>query len=669
MRRCGMASFGSMSTVADDFLSWAADPSLTLEERFGILRLVEFVCHRHHTGPDRRPFNFEAERLRREDRRYNAAFEPVWEEDHLRITAKHLPQVLDLDLHLYGDDRPLRDLSFLRFMSGVTSLRLGHVEVDSLDVLRHLPALRSLHIWFFDRVEDYRALASCQELTTLHVHGQHPWPDFTGLETLPRLEEVNWQLPLRAFTEIPRLPAVKRLELKCWNSDTLAGCLRDFHQLPAMPLLQEFWGGAFYRLDGIERFPRLRTARISGFFRTLAPVGSMPALTHLRIVCDEMQDISAATALPRLHQFALQSIRPQDWTPLMESDTLREAFTHGCDTPQPDFDTLQIVLPSRDDLFAAAAARPLPPLRLFGYSPQSKDRSRTPPDDHFPDGPDGWDGCHFMRQSEDWWFADLLKETLRAAGLLRLPGLRFGFGGRRRDRASSVCSSQPRLSHRDIMLRLLGTEAISHLREVVRAARTALSGTRFPWQVNLTLTAEPDADDWDEDWRDSDDTPQERAMEHLLDEQRREREQERLRLFLADQHRLALLQEQGTPLKPGDIGPRRLPPAKPLPPVFQPPAEPADRSDDDDGDEKDPFGSDDGGIAEAEPGQDDNDDEKWLPPVEISDPNFRWQGLNLYLTVTESTVWCATHRGDIEAASYLLGLPIEYPPGDTPTDA
>ncbi|MBE2287244.1 MAG: hypothetical protein IAE77_27565 [Prosthecobacter sp.] len=652
-----------MSTVADDFLTWATDSSRTLEERFGILRLVECVYSRYYRGPDKRPVNYEAERHRLEDRRYNAVFEPVWDDEDLRLAAGLLPQVLEIDLHQYSNDRPLRDLGFLRFVPHLTSLKLAQIEVESLDILRHLPALRSFQALLMDRVEDYSALASCRELTALHVQGQHPWPVFSGLESLPLLEDVAWHLPLRAFTEIPRLPAVKRLDLSCWNSDSLVGCLRDFHQLPEMPLLEHFWGGGFYRLEGIERFPRLRTARISGFFRTLAPIARMPALTHLRIVCDELRDIAAAAVMPRLHQFVLRSIRPQDWTPLMESTTLREVLTDGCETPQPDFDTLQIVLPSRDDVFAVSTPRPLPLLRLFSFDRQCKDRSLVPPDDGFPDGPAGWDGCHFMRQSEEWWFTDLLRESLREAGLLKLPGVRVGFGSRRRDRPSTATHGKPVIAYRHITLRLLRTEAISHLRDLVKAARTALSRTRFPWQVNLILNAEVDADEWDEDWRDSDDSPQERAMEHLRDEQQREREQERLRLFLADQHRLALLQEQGTTPAPGDIGPRRLPPARPLPPVFQPPAEPGSPGQQDDDDEA--FSSDDneGGIAEAEPGQDDGEDESWLPQVELSDPNFRWNQLTLFLTLTEDALWCPTHRGDIEAASYLMDLPIKQPPG------
>jgi hypothetical protein len=69
-----------------------------------------------------------------------------------------------------------------------------------------------------------------------------------------------------------------------------------------------------------------------------------------------------------------------------------------------------------------------------------------------------------------------------------------------------------------------------------------------------------------------------------------------------------------------------------------------------------------GGIAEAEPGQDEDADEKWLPKAEISDPNVNWNGLHLYLTVTEEVVWCIHRPTALESMRYLFDLPIECPP-------
>lgn len=658
-----------MSTVADEFLSWASDPSRTLEERYGIVRLIEAVCERYHTGPDKQRLSVEDSIRQREDRRYNAAYVPVIEPDRLHITADLLPKVTELAFHNFGLDRPMGDISFLRFVPRLTSLTLEGLEVESLDVLRHLPGLSYFRTIHADRVEDFTALASCRKLQHLSLYTRHPWPDFTGLETLPLLDTLDIHITLRALIEIPSLPAMRWLSLEDHAGYSMNGCLRDFHQLPDMPRLEQLCIRSLYRLDGIERFPRLRCLNVMGFFRTLAPVARAASLTHLRIVNDELRDVAAVAAAPRLHHFALKSIRPQDWTVLMESTTLREVFADGCSTPQPDLDTLRFVLPPRSDVFAAPAPRPLPPLRLLAYDAHEKDPARLPADDHYSAaGPDGWEGCHYMRQSESLWLADLLEESFRAAGLLGVPGVRLNACSSRNRRGSHLFLSTPSVSHRSSTIQLLKVQAISRLREVVAAIRAVLCQTRSSTHVSLILKTEPDADEWDEDWRDSDDTPQERAMEHLREEQERERAQERLKLFLADQHRLALLREQGTAPSPGDIGPRRLPPAAPLPPLIQPPAGPADRSADDTEDEKSFFDTGDGGLAEAESGQDD-DEEKWLAPVEISDPNVNWNGLCLYLTVTESAVWCPSYCGDIESASYLLDLPIETPPGSTSEEA
>jgi hypothetical protein len=68
-----------------------------------------------------------------------------------------------------------------------------------------------------------------------------------------------------------------------------------------------------------------------------------------------------------------------------------------------------------------------------------------------------------------------------------------------------------------------------------------------------------------------------------------------------------------------------------------------------------------GGIAEAEPGQEDQD-ERWLPLPPQLDPNDNWSTESLYFSVYENTVEIMNHPKDVEALSYLLPLPPIYPP-------
>lgn len=68
-----------------------------------------------------------------------------------------------------------------------------------------------------------------------------------------------------------------------------------------------------------------------------------------------------------------------------------------------------------------------------------------------------------------------------------------------------------------------------------------------------------------------------------------------------------------------------------------------------------------GGIAGAEPGQKDQD-EQCLPLPPQLDPNFAWSTESLYFSLYENTVEVMHRPKDAEALSYLLNLPPIYPP-------
>lgn len=626
----------AVSTIPENFLAWAENSSRTVEERYGILRLIEYVYDYHYRGTDKVQKNYEADRLMREDRRFNAAYVPVIDPALLRITAGLLPGVHKLALDHFGEERPIRDLSFLAFMPQLLELKLRDVEMDRLEALRHLPALREFNIRT-DGVEDYRDLSACRELREIHIQTWHPWPVLTGIETLPHLEALHWLGNGRSLADIPVLPVLKRIRID-WaeHHSAFCNCVRDLHQLPEMPLLEYLWGGWFYRLDGVERYPRLRIVCIKGYFKNLAPLAGLPAVTHLRVVSPNLTEVATIAAMPSVFQFALRSIRPQDWGPLFESTTLREAYQHQCETPQPDLETLNMLLPSRDEIFGAGSPRPLAPLRLRVRGEKDQP-DQSHPDSAFPAGADGWHGCPAMRQSETWWMEELLRDALRQAGLLKLQGVRLDS---KAARSHDLFFSEPSLhARRATDITILKTEAIGRLHEIIECLRRVLVLTRVPWQIHFTVEAEPDAHQWDQSWREEQ-TPEERVQDMLEEEREADRARQRHKLFLSDEHRLHLLEELGNSPAPGEFHPSQLPP---------PPAPAAEEA-----------------PENADPGED--EDEHWLPPAVISDPNEDWNSLFFMFTLTEDAAWMGRRNCGLKHLSHLLDLPPEYPPGTTPAE-
>ncbi len=509
-------------------------------------------------------------------------------------------------------------------------------------------------------MEDYRDLALCRELRVVQIQTWHPWPILDGLETLPHLEKLKWLSNGRSLAGISALPRLKSISID-WagHHSDFANCVKDLHQLPEMPLLETLWAGSFYRLDGIGRFPRLRLVCIKGYFKSLAPLAELKEVSHLRVVGPRIEEVETIARMPSVFQFAISSVRPQDWSPLFDSETLRDVYQAGCEAPQPDYHTLRMLLPSQAEFFASAEPRPKEPLRF-----RIRGEGCPPTDARFPEGPEGWDGFLPMRQSEVRWVEGELMGALRKKGFLKLQGVRFD----KEDLTSHhmFFTEPPAHATRRASIRLLRTEAVGHLRGIVECMRAVLLRTRYPWQIHFTLLPEADADEWDDSWR-NEDTPQQRVMDMIEEEREAERARLRRRLFLEDEQRMRMLKELGH----DTAGFRRseLPPEEEAPEVII--RTPKKGGGKEKGKDKDGKGGDarDGGLAEADPDKKD-EDETWLPPVEISDPNASWNSLFLMFTITEEAVWTGGKaEGSIEALSYLLNLPPEYPEGFDPETA
>lgn len=656
-----------MKNSQDAFLFWAQDPARTLEERYGVLRLVEHVWKYHYNGPDKGPSpDWETESRFHEFRRNNPAYDPQPDPRKLRIIAGLLDQVTSLEFSDGYTDRPVRDLGFLSFVSNLRKLVMRGLEVERLDELRHLTALEECTLWTHE-AEDFSPLAACGRLRKLTIHTEHPSPILNGLENLTLLEELEWAGNPRAFMGIPVLPAIKKFEFaEPHHTSYLRDALRDARQLPEMPRLEFFRGGQFYRLDGMERYARLRFICVRGFFRDIEALKGLERLTHLRAQSPRLRDVSALMRMPSVLHFAAFSDAPQDWSALMESETLREVFHFGHDLPQPDLETLRMLLPTWDNLFAAPAPRPVKPLR-FKLGERRRRRGVLKSIGDLEDPSEAWDGNTGTCESEGWWAEQLVRKFLGKAGFLKLQGVRMD-----EDPPSDydLFTKAPcGYFSRTVEMKLLRTEAIGLLRPIVNCLREALAHTRYEWAVTITLEVAPDADSWDESWKNDRGST---TAEELMEEQRyHEYQRRKYQIQLQNEHRFRLLQELGGSAEEFRSIP--IPDYQESPPAETPeaPGAPDGKASsgkddkDDSADDDDPAS---GGTGLADPKQE-RKDETWLKKVIFSDPNHRWNDLHTFLHVTEEGVHMYSKMQGVDLVAELLDLIPEKNPDDPDEDA
>ena len=626
-----------MDEIASEFLGWAEDGARTEEERFGIVLFSEYVYRKFCWNAGLPAPDFTEERRKREARRFNPAYVeevPRWK---LEFIAGKLGGLRELRMGNSHDDRPLRDLSVLRFVPGLEELGLDSIGREDLEGLRYVPGLRKLSIWGLE-LEDFGEIAVCRGLRELSAYCQHPCPTLAGLEGLPVLERLAWNGAPHALATVGSLPALRRLTtLMDLHFSRNTRVLRDLHELPEMPLLEELRGVWFCRLAGLERFPRLHFLTAGLFAKDTGELAGMERLTHLRLAAPRLELLDAAAGLPRLVQLALYSERPQDWGVMMECETLREVFHFIDYETEADLGMLRLVLPDAGDMFAAAEPRVLAPLRLVtGGSHEEKGMCKVGPDAAFPEGPDGWDGNPGMRETEKRWVCEKMREALRGAGFLKLQGLRLAVG--KNGSFHFFTSTHVPLGHRMASFTLLGTEAIAKAPEIVECVRRVLAGLRHRWQVYVHMDAEPDADTWDEPWRNRSKEDMARVEEE--DERQMEFDRKRKRILLDDELRLRMMRELGQDVSTFRPSPR---PATPHDPHYAP--EPEERKKPDDGGP--------GGTAECDP---DNEapEESWLPKPEITDPNSRWRELFCAFEFDEEAVYMHVKNHGLETIRYLF---------------
>ena len=394
----------SPATDVEAFVHWALDDARTLEERLTAELIIEHGetawHHRHQTGQH---IDWQARQERDRQRSLNPAYQPTYTEVTARRAAEMFPHIKSYDLNTWAyKDRPVRDISAVRFLKGVEALSL-RCDFTDLSPVVELPNLRSLSL-ISPVCEDYRLLARCTGLRCLSLSFGVHWPELDGIETLQQLEELSLTGNLLVFPKGLTFPRVRRGGLTC--APLFARSVRDLPQFPACEFLNL---GGVERLDGIEDFPLLRNLTLAGVVRDFVPLTALAELTCFKHSGARPLDLAPLSRLPRLlftsfqtqHIYGMDKDPLRDLTPLMTAPMLRELHVSGCPPLEMEAATVNAGLRPWDDLLLAPEPPAVPRLRII-IAPQNS-HPRSPDEHRGPGEPELMDKG--VRDCEGRWVA------------------------------------------------------------------------------------------------------------------------------------------------------------------------------------------------------------------------------------------------------------------------
>jgi hypothetical protein len=508
----------------EEFIAWALSPERTLEEAYCAERLVENGYGHWRMANQQPHIPWDQQHKLAKKRKQNPAHRAKLDPIIVARAAEKLSTLDRIDVCSW-EDRPLRDISGLRFFPYIKHLSLHGHEFADVSVLRMLPLLEELCVSSHE-LEDLTPIASLTALKSLRIHLRAPWPIVTGFEALTALELFHWHGNLLPLEEIPRLGQVRDAKFDGGGHSGLP--LRNATRLPEMPWLEQLELDGLHRLDGITRWPRLRNLIIGGPFKDLRPFTGLRGLTHLSLKGELTRDLAPLAQLPELRRLTVLSSHPQDYSVLAETPRLHEVIAQGCKINKMELATLHAVLAPWEDEFAEPEPRPRSRARFT-----LRDAKEFPKNPREALGPEArWEDDKQMAASECQWFANRLTAALSALlgrkGWGRVSAHANGFG----------------------WISLNTLEAAEQLAVVVETTRQLLCTTRLPWHVHLNVTL----DDPDEEFDDEEEETEEQALQRELEDhrdyqKRRKEEEERLER----EHRMRLLQQEGKPVSPDEF--------------------------------------------------------------------------------------------------------------------
>lgn len=505
---------------ATDFGKWALDPKRTDDEAYFAERVVESGLstwrsrHRQHESWDWEKFH-----ARQKRRKLNPAHRAKLKNTDVARAVEVLPEMtyLSLDAH---SDRPIRDLSGLRFLPQLKNLQLGNSEINDLSPLSTLPDLEELHL--SDKlIEDLRPIAMLKTLRRLWVSVWRPWPRVDGLDALHNLEFLYWNGSLLVLEGLGPFPRLREAHLNSWMHNVP---VRDATRLPEMPAIEVLIMGDLYRLDGIERYRHALNLTLEGEFRTLEPLTAFTRLTHLSLTNDQPLDLAPLCRLPELRVFNLTGVQPQEFFVLTDAPRLREVNASRCEANDREVATLREVLKPWEE-FQQNPPRPLSPLRFVAEN-RKDTTAATDRLKKWNDYPDPWPGNKGMHDSEWNWIVRQLQAALDQ---------QFGKGWGEASQG---------------WVRIYSIEVADQLEKFLHTARQVFAACRYPHHVMFSIDLLADWHLTGKDWKDPEEAQRERDRAEDEDFEIRQREEALLR---EREHRLRQLRQEGAKINPEEF--------------------------------------------------------------------------------------------------------------------
>lgn len=519
-----------MSENTEEFVAWACDRGRTLEERYGVVRLIEATRHywqRKHGIVE--PTDIHAEIERQKRRGLDPTYKPKYTRAEAGRVAEVIPEVLHLSFH-GTNDRPLRDISFLRFFPQVRNLSLSQTEIADLSPLAFLQSLT--HLSLMDEVATrIGIIGELGTLERLSLYLRTPWPDLAGLERLTRLNHLTYSGNLVVLRDLPELPAVREASISHGRFNLP---MRRVADMPAMPELRRLKLDNTASLDGIARYPQLLNLEIYGYFTDIRPLADLQELTHLFLSGGEYPDTVPISRMGGLCRVTIRHELPPDLTPLADLPRLHEIRLELAAVVPAELDSLNSLCVPWGEEFAAVPPRPLDPLRLR-LRKKGEDAEPSKNDTKAP--PREWADDHEMSKSESLWFIHRVNRRLT-----RLLGKGWG----------KIPDRFPRGAG-NLHVTITRHEDIDRLPAIVRVLRELIVQARHPWDFLFIVNSLAQYErDMDEIRGEDDEFDAEREREEWEDSRRRRNER---RDYLKRKYQLRLSEELGVPM------PEPVPPA------------------------------------------------------------------------------------------------------------